>query len=179
MARLPLLRSISGQEMLSCARQSVSRKLLIHITTSIKRVGRVHENTMLLCSQNGDLNPSVTPGVPWRCGADESKLEIWLFVLDSTKHFCHKGVPVRSFASRGTCSSPVGEDRCLVSRCTQTRHPDTDRLASLASLQVSGVGTRGVSSEGSAEQLPNAYFLLPQVQSIQLSQTQVILTELL
>ncbi|KAH0502701.1 Transmembrane protein 131-like [Microtus ochrogaster] len=38
--------------------------------------------------------------------------------------------------------------------------------------RVSGVGTRGVSTEGSAEQLPNAYFLLPQVQSIQLSQTQ-------
>lgn len=45
--------------------------------------------------------------------------------------------------------------------------------------QVSGVGTRRVSTEGSAEQLPNAYFLLPQVQSIQLSQTQVIITELL
>ncbi|XP_075806487.1 transmembrane protein 131-like isoform X1 [Microtus pennsylvanicus] len=40
------------------------------------------------------------------------------------------------------------------------------------SYHVSGVGTRGVSTEGSAEQLPNAYFLLPQVQSIQLSQTQ-------
>ncbi|XP_051055402.1 transmembrane protein 131-like isoform X1 [Phodopus roborovskii] len=40
------------------------------------------------------------------------------------------------------------------------------------SYHVSGVGTRRVSTEGSAEQLPNAYFLLPQVQSIQLSQTQ-------
>lgn len=34
------------------------------------------------------------------------------------------------------------------------------------------MGTRRVSTEGSAEQLPNAYLLLPQVQSIQLSQTQ-------
>ena len=42
-------------------------------------------------------------------------------------------------------------------------------------LQVSGIGTRRVSAKGSAEQLPNAYFLLPQVQSVQLSQTQVIL----
>ncbi|KAG8507331.1 Transmembrane protein 131-like [Galemys pyrenaicus] len=40
------------------------------------------------------------------------------------------------------------------------------------SYHVSGVGTRQVSREGSAEQLPNAYFPLPQVQSIQLSQTQ-------
>ncbi|XP_031230064.1 transmembrane protein 131-like isoform X4 [Mastomys coucha] len=40
------------------------------------------------------------------------------------------------------------------------------------SYHVSGVGTRRVSTEGSAELLPNAYFLLPQVQSIQLSQTQ-------
>lgn len=40
------------------------------------------------------------------------------------------------------------------------------------SYHVSGVGTRRVSTEGSAEQLPNAYLLLPQVQSIQLSQTQ-------
>ncbi|XP_021051555.1 transmembrane protein 131-like isoform X1 [Mus pahari] len=40
------------------------------------------------------------------------------------------------------------------------------------SYHVYGVGTRRVSTEGSAEQLPNAYFLLPQVQSIQLSQTQ-------
>ncbi|XP_028750120.1 transmembrane protein 131-like isoform X1 [Peromyscus leucopus] len=40
------------------------------------------------------------------------------------------------------------------------------------SYHVSGVGTRRVSTEGSAEQLPNTYFLLPQVQSIQLSQTQ-------
>eukprot|EP00071_Canis_lupus_P025676 XP_022259233.1 transmembrane protein 131-like isoform X3 [Canis lupus familiaris] len=37
---------------------------------------------------------------------------------------------------------------------------------------VSGIGTRRISTEGSAKQLPNAYFLLPQVQSIQLSQTQ-------
>ena len=42
-------------------------------------------------------------------------------------------------------------------------------------LQVSGIGARRVSAKGSAEQLPNAYFLLPQVQSVQLSQTQVIL----
>lgn len=42
-------------------------------------------------------------------------------------------------------------------------------------LQVSGIGTRRISAKGSAEQLPNAYFLLPQVQSVQLSQTQVIL----
>lgn len=42
-------------------------------------------------------------------------------------------------------------------------------------LKVSGIGTRRISTEGSAKQLPNAYFLLPQVQSIQLSQTQVIL----
>ncbi|XP_037353148.1 transmembrane protein 131-like isoform X2 [Talpa occidentalis] len=41
------------------------------------------------------------------------------------------------------------------------------------SYHVSGVGTRRISTEGSAEQLPNAYFPLPQVQSIQLSQTQV------
>ncbi|XP_016000090.2 transmembrane protein 131-like isoform X2 [Rousettus aegyptiacus] len=40
------------------------------------------------------------------------------------------------------------------------------------SYHVSGIGTRGISTEGSAKQLPNAYFLLPQVQSIQLSQTQ-------
>ncbi|XP_028645294.1 transmembrane protein 131-like isoform X2 [Grammomys surdaster] len=40
------------------------------------------------------------------------------------------------------------------------------------SYHVSGVGTRRVSTEGSVEQLPNTYFLLPQVQSIQLSQTQ-------
>ncbi|XP_052036246.1 transmembrane protein 131-like isoform X2 [Apodemus sylvaticus] len=40
------------------------------------------------------------------------------------------------------------------------------------SYHVSGVGTRRVSTGGSAEQLPNSYFLLPQVQSIQLSQTQ-------
>ncbi|XP_059231061.1 transmembrane protein 131-like isoform X2 [Mustela nigripes] len=37
---------------------------------------------------------------------------------------------------------------------------------------VSGIGTRRVSTEGSAKQLPDAYFLLPQVQSIRLSQTQ-------
>ena len=42
-------------------------------------------------------------------------------------------------------------------------------------LQVSGFGTRVMSAKGSAEQLPNAYFLLPQVQTVQLSQTQVIL----
>lgn len=46
----------------------------------------------------------------------------------------------------------------------------------LCLLQVSGIGTRRISTEGSAQQLTNAYFLLPQVQSIQLSQTQVILT---
>ncbi|XP_047422764.1 transmembrane protein 131-like isoform X2 [Sciurus carolinensis] len=40
------------------------------------------------------------------------------------------------------------------------------------SYHVSGIGTRRISTEGFAEQLPNAYFLLPQVQSIQLSQTQ-------
>ncbi|XP_039731859.1 transmembrane protein 131-like isoform X3 [Pteropus medius] len=40
------------------------------------------------------------------------------------------------------------------------------------SYHVSGIGTRRISTEGSAKQLPNAYFLLPQVQSIQLSQTQ-------
>nr|XP_031540177.1 transmembrane protein 131-like [Vicugna pacos] len=40
------------------------------------------------------------------------------------------------------------------------------------SYHVSGVGTRRISAGGSAKQLPNAYFLLPQVQSIQLSQTQ-------
>uniref|UniRef100_A0A8D1G5P7 Transmembrane protein 131-like n=1 Tax=Sus scrofa TaxID=9823 RepID=A0A8D1G5P7_PIG len=38
--------------------------------------------------------------------------------------------------------------------------------------RVSGTGTRRISTEGSAKQLPNAYFLLPQVQSVQLSQTQ-------
>ncbi|XP_005400982.2 PREDICTED: transmembrane protein 131-like, partial [Chinchilla lanigera] len=42
----------------------------------------------------------------------------------------------------------------------------------ILSYHVSGVGTRRISTEGSAEQLPDAYFLLPQVQSIQLSQTQ-------
>ncbi|XP_014635709.1 PREDICTED: transmembrane protein 131-like [Ceratotherium simum simum] len=40
------------------------------------------------------------------------------------------------------------------------------------SYHVSGIGTRRISAEGSAKRLPNAYFLLPQVQSIQLSQTQ-------
>ncbi|XP_066136574.1 transmembrane protein 131-like isoform X1 [Saccopteryx bilineata] len=40
------------------------------------------------------------------------------------------------------------------------------------SYHVSGIGTRRISAEGSAKQLPNAYFLLPQVQSIQLSQAQ-------
>ncbi|XP_076995870.1 transmembrane protein 131-like isoform X2 [Tamandua tetradactyla] len=39
------------------------------------------------------------------------------------------------------------------------------------SYHVSGIGTRKISTEGSAKQLPNTYFLLPQVQSIQLSQT--------
>nr|XP_019577919.1 PREDICTED: transmembrane protein 131-like isoform X2 [Rhinolophus sinicus] len=42
----------------------------------------------------------------------------------------------------------------------------------ILSYHVSGIGTRRISTEGSAKQLPNAYFLLPQVQSIQLSQTQ-------
>ncbi|KAF4011954.1 hypothetical protein G4228_003798, partial [Cervus hanglu yarkandensis] len=42
--------------------------------------------------------------------------------------------------------------------------------------RVSGIGTRRVSAKGSAEQLPNAYFLLPQVQSVQLSQTQAEIT---
>ncbi|XP_037024016.2 transmembrane protein 131-like isoform X1 [Artibeus jamaicensis] len=40
------------------------------------------------------------------------------------------------------------------------------------SYHVSGIGTRRISTEGSAKQLPDAYFLLPQVQSIQLPQTQ-------
>ncbi|XP_023369242.1 transmembrane protein 131-like isoform X5 [Otolemur garnettii] len=40
------------------------------------------------------------------------------------------------------------------------------------SYHVSGIGTRRISPEGSAKQLPNAYFLLPQIQSIQLSQMQ-------
>uniref|UniRef100_A0A9L0TS23 Transmembrane protein 131-like n=1 Tax=Equus caballus TaxID=9796 RepID=A0A9L0TS23_HORSE len=40
------------------------------------------------------------------------------------------------------------------------------------SYHVSGIGTRRISAEGSAKRLPNAYFLLPQVQSIQRSQTQ-------
>ncbi|XP_036914261.1 transmembrane protein 131-like [Sturnira hondurensis] len=40
------------------------------------------------------------------------------------------------------------------------------------SYHVSGIGTRRISTEGSATQLPDAHFLLPQVQSIQLSQTQ-------
>ncbi|XP_057402809.1 transmembrane protein 131-like isoform X1 [Balaenoptera acutorostrata] len=40
------------------------------------------------------------------------------------------------------------------------------------SYHVSGIGTRRISAEGSVKQLPNAYFLLPQVQSVQLSQTQ-------
>ncbi|XP_017659014.1 transmembrane protein 131-like isoform X2 [Nannospalax galili] len=40
------------------------------------------------------------------------------------------------------------------------------------SYHVSGIGIRRMSTEGSAEQLPNASFLLPQVQSIQVSQTQ-------
>ncbi|ELR50512.1 Transmembrane protein 131-like protein, partial [Bos mutus] len=40
------------------------------------------------------------------------------------------------------------------------------------SYHVSGFGTRVMSAKGSAEQLPNAYFLLPQVQTVQLSQTQ-------
>uniref|UniRef100_A0A8C3WXA4 Transmembrane protein 131-like n=1 Tax=Catagonus wagneri TaxID=51154 RepID=A0A8C3WXA4_9CETA len=42
----------------------------------------------------------------------------------------------------------------------------------ILSYHVSGIGTRRISTEGSAKQLPNAYFLLPQVQSVQLSQTQ-------
>ncbi|KAM4834311.1 transmembrane protein 131-like isoform 2-T2 [Thomomys bottae] len=41
------------------------------------------------------------------------------------------------------------------------------------SYHVSGIGTRRISTEGSIDQLPNAYFLLPQVQSIELSKTQV------
>ncbi|XP_010626304.1 transmembrane protein 131-like [Fukomys damarensis] len=40
------------------------------------------------------------------------------------------------------------------------------------SYHVSGVGTRRISTEGCAEQLPDVYFLLPQVESVQLSQTQ-------
>ncbi|XP_042637342.1 transmembrane protein 131-like [Orycteropus afer afer] len=40
------------------------------------------------------------------------------------------------------------------------------------SYHVSGIGTRRISTEESAKPLPNAFFLLPQVQSIQLSQTQ-------
>ncbi|XP_063116934.1 transmembrane protein 131-like isoform X2 [Cavia porcellus] len=40
------------------------------------------------------------------------------------------------------------------------------------SYHVSGVGTRRISTEGSTEQLPDAYFLLPQVESVQLAQTQ-------
>ncbi|XP_073897424.1 transmembrane protein 131-like isoform X2 [Castor canadensis] len=40
------------------------------------------------------------------------------------------------------------------------------------SYRVSGIGMHRISTEGSAEQLPNAYFLLLQVQSIRLSQTQ-------
>ncbi|XP_058136389.1 transmembrane protein 131-like isoform X2 [Dasypus novemcinctus] len=40
------------------------------------------------------------------------------------------------------------------------------------SYHVSGIGTRKISTEESAKQLPSTYFLLPQVQSIQLSQTQ-------
>ncbi|KAM9750227.1 transmembrane protein 131-like isoform 2-T2 [Dama dama] len=44
------------------------------------------------------------------------------------------------------------------------------------SYHVSGIGTRRVSAKGSAEQLLNAYFLLPQVQSVQLSQTQAEIT---
>ncbi|ELW64781.1 Transmembrane protein 131-like protein [Tupaia chinensis] len=39
-------------------------------------------------------------------------------------------------------------------------------------MLVSGIGTRRISTEGSAQQLPNAHFLLPRVQSIQLSQNQ-------
>ncbi|XP_040822829.1 transmembrane protein 131-like isoform X2 [Ochotona curzoniae] len=42
----------------------------------------------------------------------------------------------------------------------------------ILSYHVSGIGTRRISPEGSARQPANAYFLLPQVQSIQLSQTQ-------
>ncbi|XP_037686785.1 transmembrane protein 131-like isoform X2 [Choloepus didactylus] len=40
------------------------------------------------------------------------------------------------------------------------------------SYHVSGIGTRKISTERSAKQLPNTYFLLPQIHSIQLSQTQ-------
>ncbi|XP_060034909.1 transmembrane protein 131-like isoform X3 [Erinaceus europaeus] len=40
------------------------------------------------------------------------------------------------------------------------------------SYHVSGVGTHRVATEGSEKQLPNAYFLVPQIQSIQRSQTQ-------
>ncbi|XP_057583250.1 transmembrane protein 131-like isoform X2 [Hippopotamus amphibius kiboko] len=42
----------------------------------------------------------------------------------------------------------------------------------ILSYHVSGIGTRRISAEGSVKQLPNAYFLLPQVQSVQLPQTQ-------
>nr|XP_051675898.1 transmembrane protein 131-like isoform X7 [Oryctolagus cuniculus] len=42
----------------------------------------------------------------------------------------------------------------------------------LLSYHVSGIGARRISPEGAARQPANAYFLLPQVQSIQLSQTQ-------
>ncbi|XP_048189766.1 transmembrane protein 131-like isoform X3 [Perognathus longimembris pacificus] len=44
------------------------------------------------------------------------------------------------------------------------------------SYHVSGIGTRRISTGGSTDWLPNAYFLLPQVQSIQLSETQVATT---
>lgn len=46
------------------------------------------------------------------------------------------------------------------------------------SYHVSGVGTHRVATEGSEKQLPNAYFLVPQIQSIQRSQTQVLVAGL-
>ncbi|KAM5255629.1 transmembrane protein 131-like isoform 2-T2 [Ctenodactylus gundi] len=42
----------------------------------------------------------------------------------------------------------------------------------ILSYHVSGIGTRRISAGGSVEQLPSAYVLLPQVQSIQPSRTQ-------
>ncbi|XP_075399789.1 transmembrane protein 131-like isoform X2 [Tenrec ecaudatus] len=41
----------------------------------------------------------------------------------------------------------------------------------ILSYHVSGIGARRISAEESAKPQPNAYFLLPQVQSVQLSQT--------
>nr|XP_044986988.1 transmembrane protein 131-like isoform X2 [Jaculus jaculus] len=46
------------------------------------------------------------------------------------------------------------------------------------SYHVSGIGTRRVSTEGSARQLPDAYFLLPQVRSVQLSHPQAETTNI-